>query len=138
MTDLKPCPFCGGEALLHKSSQFGALWKVSCKNCDAGPHGQLREIDAERLWNNRAALSPPASDECSCPNIGHCDGSCMNRRQAENEISDLNRNFAGHCQQLIDLIDNYDIGNIAVDEDLDMIEDIRASLSALPTPSATE
>lgn len=50
------CPFCGGEALFHKVRPFGAVFKVSCKNCDAGPHGQLREIDAVRLWNTRAPI----------------------------------------------------------------------------------
>ncbi len=28
--ELKPCPFCGGDAFLHESDEF---WYVSCNHC---------------------------------------------------------------------------------------------------------
>lgn len=40
-----------------------------------------------------------------------------------------------HCEQLLDIIDNYDINHEAVDEDIEVVEAARAALSALDQPS---
>lgn len=54
---LKYCPFCGGNAELRYSDEFGCL--VQCKNCDMGTHNgfnnkysgyEKRAID---FWNTR-------------------------------------------------------------------------------------
>ena len=43
--ELKPCPFCGGKALLQKmensdsSDVFIESWKISCSSCGATPKG---------------------------------------------------------------------------------------------------
>lgn len=52
---LKPCPFCGGEALMHTE-----LWKgkpfayyVMCMDCSAAhPYSETKE-EAVTLWNRR-------------------------------------------------------------------------------------
>jgi Lar family restriction alleviation protein len=58
MTELKPCPFCGGEALLEEGGMFDL---VVCKNavdCGAeGPYGRDCE-EAIAAWNTRPAPSP--------------------------------------------------------------------------------
>lgn len=56
MTELKPCPFCGGTNLKIK----GGIGKyVRCLDCDNGAHFPERgstanEGDAIKAWNTRA------------------------------------------------------------------------------------
>ena len=57
-TDLLSCPFCGGEALEHRSHLAARLRRVTCKNCDAGPSASLSAAEARAKWNRRARLSP--------------------------------------------------------------------------------
>ena len=69
MSELKPCPFCGGEAFVnddptgnggkpHMSGNvgLGRLWSVECDECgaDAG-FWQDRDV-AIAAWNSRAAM----------------------------------------------------------------------------------
>lgn len=56
MTELKPCPFCGGEAKYIKGSRP----KVMCIKCEAqiiGGHFQLHPMGYKEflcsLWNRR-------------------------------------------------------------------------------------
>ena len=48
--ELKPCPFCGGEAEL--SGDDGASWVV-CVNCNARGEWYNPEWKAARQWNAR-------------------------------------------------------------------------------------
>lgn len=52
MTDLKPCPFCGGEAELAgvNAPEFW-VWCPSCKASTAAHTGKQSAIEA---WNTRA------------------------------------------------------------------------------------
>lgn len=56
--ELKPCPFCGGDA---SPSGFGQRFGVSCKNekCFAAPYVGIKNISAEDIavkhWNTRTA-----------------------------------------------------------------------------------
>ena len=56
MTDLKPCPFCGGEAkVFHYSSAIrDEVWRVVCDRpfCAQGPDGYT-EAEAIAAWNTR-------------------------------------------------------------------------------------
>lgn len=62
MSELKSCPFCGGEAQYRKATdQIGNLvastWKVECSNCWASPLPNNYEGDkrvAAARWNRRA------------------------------------------------------------------------------------
>lgn len=49
--DLKPCPFCGGEAYIHT----GALYSWGkCKRCGAEATAGTSIEKASRAWNTRA------------------------------------------------------------------------------------
>ncbi len=59
--ELKPCPFCGGKAVvvkrLNKARQNA--WKIACVDCPIQIVGQKRGSLIE-LWNTR---TPPAGDD---------------------------------------------------------------------------
>lgn len=55
MTKLKPCPFCGGKAKVHKLDEHSH--KVGCSNskCQAERCQWYRNMySAIRAWNRRA------------------------------------------------------------------------------------
>ena len=55
---LKPCPFCGGEAVLINTRAFGESCKsVMCIKCKATVNnfaGDMQEERATEAWNRRA------------------------------------------------------------------------------------
>jgi len=61
MTDaqeLKPCPFCGGEATYsHDGPPANRWWTAKCTNCRAEVSLCNCEAEAARDWNTRADLS---------------------------------------------------------------------------------
>ena len=67
MSDLKPCPFCGGEAGIgeYDSDPDGPFYFVNCTDCMASTNvllgGQYRFTEAEAIaaWNTRATSSAP-------------------------------------------------------------------------------
>ena len=51
---LKPCPFCGGEAILVKDfSSFKDWTYVRCKECGAATSVSGNAYKAIELWNKR-------------------------------------------------------------------------------------
>ena len=58
MSELKPCPFCGGKVRLSTASR-GASFAVWCGNCGGTNGGEyLSEESAIKHWNRR-----PLEDE---------------------------------------------------------------------------
>lgn len=53
MTELKPCPFCGGEARYTEKSRFHIGW-VYCPGCGAASGYYNTEAEAIAAWNTRA------------------------------------------------------------------------------------
>ena len=56
MTELKPCPFCGGEAEVFDYWNEGKKknrWVVMCKNCKGGLGELDTKEEAFEKWNNR-------------------------------------------------------------------------------------
>jgi hypothetical protein len=49
--NLKPCPFCGGEAEVIREGTTRHSAQVGCTNC--GCHVESNEIGAGYLWNMR-------------------------------------------------------------------------------------
>lgn len=53
MTELKPCPFCGGEA--SKRLFYKGKYRVHCNACDAySGDVYATEAEAIKAWNTRA------------------------------------------------------------------------------------
>lgn len=60
MTELKPCPFCGGGAYIHRTDFLNAesVYGVRCCDCESSS-SQLydTELEAIEAWNTR--YEPP-------------------------------------------------------------------------------
>ena len=53
MSDLLPCPFCGGEAHTIEPARYGKSWGVRCE-CGAFLGFYFTEAEAVEAWNTRA------------------------------------------------------------------------------------
>ena len=56
MTDLKPCPFCGGKASSVEDYGHSSAWEVGCFNgvCRVEPHvWEKTKAEAIAAWNTR-------------------------------------------------------------------------------------
>lgn len=64
MADLKPCPFCGGTAILRTASCWSGIGCLTDK-CPASLHALMFRTSAEAavVWNRRAAAGVPASPD---------------------------------------------------------------------------
>ena len=51
-TELKPCPFCGGEARRYNGNHD--MHGVVCKKCNAKVYGYANQASATKAWNRRA------------------------------------------------------------------------------------
>lgn len=54
MTDLKPCPFCGGKPIVFADS-------VACLDCGVRYYGLLSKSKAVEAWNTRIVSTPTPS-----------------------------------------------------------------------------
>ena len=56
-SELKSCPFCGGEAVCHQNTmsdyESGWYWAVWCSTCGASTECHGIEDDAIKAWNTR-------------------------------------------------------------------------------------
>lgn len=71
MAELKPCPFCGGQAYTEQWSMApferkhildvndGYFYAVVCVDCDASTGSKLSEEDAIKSWNGREGEDGP-------------------------------------------------------------------------------
>ena len=79
MSELKPCPFCGGEAHITLEQ---AMWFIECENEDCGAMmgfeaEVVSRIEAIAAWNRRAQpASEPLTpcDACRYNPPSSCDG----------------------------------------------------------------
>ena len=74
MNELKPCPFCGGKAVVV-NAPFSGVWYIRCKSCTAMIGRKTKTIStvcgkeyfdtreaAEIAWNRRADDGRKAAD----------------------------------------------------------------------------
>lgn len=56
--ELKPCPFCGGEAETIKSFLYGQVtgYIVCCKKCKCESSMYSSKQNAEKSWNKRCKI----------------------------------------------------------------------------------
>lgn len=58
MADLKPCPFCGGEAETENHhNRYTDWWEVKCTDCNASLNERYEyEFEAVDAWNTRKPM----------------------------------------------------------------------------------
>ena len=54
MTELKPCPFCGGEAGIMRYNHIKKVSFCFCTSCKAKMPNMLTREEAIEAWNRRA------------------------------------------------------------------------------------
>ena len=53
MSDLKPCPFCGGEASVKMWCEPDTPFLVMCESCKSSVKDYATEAEAIEAWNRR-------------------------------------------------------------------------------------
>lgn len=53
MDELKPCPFCGGAAKIHKLSFYISAFYAQCDCCRVETDCEDSEEEAANVWNSR-------------------------------------------------------------------------------------
>lgn len=63
--ELKPCPFCGGEASIRIDTSHSTACLIGCATMGCFGHEQWEETEAEAVaaWNRRAPTAIAASPE---------------------------------------------------------------------------
>lgn len=87
--ELKPCPFCGGEATLNIAPYIGGAgfgYIVECDKCWSKTGYYSQKAEAVAAWNSRATLGSGTREpnwvlqgktqtqefwRCECGNCGH-------------------------------------------------------------------
>ena len=84
MSELKPCPFCGGEAILESNKlRYGTIHSAYCQKCGAEITG-FSEHEAVAAWNRRAQPDEPPVRCAECAN--YQTQNCGAKMDKEDEI----------------------------------------------------
>lgn len=91
MSELKPCPFCGGEAEVYSyeaerdifdsrslgyvDTEYYDMWGCWCKACAAMIPEKRTEAEAIEAWNARYERTVTLKDNGHCPDCNRLVGS---------------------------------------------------------------
>lgn len=89
---LKPCPFCGGEAIIDGCDE--TLWITICKKCNASIGYKETECEAIDAWNSR--VEPTFTPD-------ELDAIRRNVRdlRAERELSKIEQSIIDKCDAVL-------------------------------------
>ena len=73
MSELLPCPFCGGEAVNDIDDETAAPYVVTCTRCAARTDWQYTPEEAAIAWNRRTPTSLRTWFRCEVLGEGMCD-----------------------------------------------------------------
>lgn len=97
MSDLLPCPFCGGEAetLTAESMHVGYLFGIMCNDCCSRGDVYGTEAEAIAAWNNRTERTcrvehRPVNQELRCRSWLECS-------ECGAEIENYEWNYCPNC-----------------------------------------
>ena len=63
MTNLKPCPFCGGSRIVVGPCELrNDFHEAACVDCGAKGPDATNEADALRLWSQRVPINPETGE----------------------------------------------------------------------------
>lgn len=71
MPELKPCPFCGGVAVIREdaSHSTGVFFGCNTSGCLGADMWEESASEAISAWNTRADLPPPLAEAMRCPEV---------------------------------------------------------------------
>lgn len=94
---LKPCPFCGGEAILAENTNSEELL-VECCNCYAHTGLYCSEQEAIDAWNNRVQPTQPTFTPNELDAIRRM---FAERYPRARELSEIERSIIGQCDSVL-------------------------------------
>lgn len=53
MSEIKPCPFCGGESLYWEDNHYDDRHVIECQNCGTNRRSEYGYDDVLKDWNRR-------------------------------------------------------------------------------------
>ena len=99
MSDLKPCPFCGGEARTHYVKGY-ELWEVSCGQCGSELSAYLSEAEAIEAWNRRVVTDTNVGSKERTAKVEDLHGKWQRRKGSD----------CWECSQCHAVLENDDLG----------------------------
>lgn len=101
---LRPCPFCGGEANIYQMHFWGTTYTCECSDCGIETKPMDTEAEAIEAWNRRVATDKNVGDKermakvvCNGTTMGlsFCCGNCGKPVHSEGK-------YCHHCGVKLD------------------------------------
>lgn len=98
--ELKPCPFCGGEAVIYQNYDEYGYWSISCDACHVEMISGVRAILVS-AWNTRPTVDAKPADRKQITEILH-DISADNARMSRvyGVVREKNKKLTSEVERL--------------------------------------